>query len=99
MLHDVLVSTIQQNESAIHIHTSPLFLDFLSISGHHGILEFPVLYSTFSLVVHFIHSIDSVHMSVPIAQFLPPTPTPHILFNLPSFKYHTFSTGILTGTG
>ena len=31
----VLVSAVQQSESAIHIHISPLFLDFLPILGHH----------------------------------------------------------------
>ena len=32
MLYEVmLLSTVQQSESAIHIHISPLFLDFLPI--------------------------------------------------------------------
>ena len=34
-------------------------------------MEFPVLYSRFSLVIYFMCSIESVPMSVPISQFLP----------------------------
>ena len=41
----VVVSAVQQSESAICIHTSPLFLDFLPIQDttEHWV-EFPVLY-------------------------------------------------------
>ena len=48
------VSAVQQSESAICIHTSPLFLDFLPIqdTAEHCI-EFPVLYVP--LVIYLIH--------------------------------------------
>ena len=49
----VLTSTIQQNESVIHIHIPTPF--FLFPSTEHWV-ELPVLYSRFSLVVYFIHS-------------------------------------------
>ena len=35
-------------------------------------MEFPVLYSMFSLVIYFIHI--SVYMSIPISQFIPLSP-------------------------
>ena len=54
---------------------TPSFLDFLPIevTKEHWV-EFPVLYSQFSLVIYFIHS--SVYMSIPISQFIP---LPHSL--------------------
>ena len=72
MLYNVvLVSTVQQSESAICIHISP-FLGFPSHLGHHRALSrVPVLYSRFSLVIYFMHSINSVYMSIPISQFIP----------------------------
>ena len=33
-----------------------------------------MLYSRFLLVIYFIHSINTVYMSIPISQFLPPSP-------------------------
>ena len=38
--------------------------------------EFPVLYSMFPSVVHFIHSINNVYVSILVSQFLPPHPFP-----------------------
>ena len=78
----VLVSAVQRSESAICIHISPL-LDFLPIqvTTEHWV-EFPMLYSRFSLVIYFIHI--SVYMSIPISQFIP-TPShciSHIFFFL-----------------
>ena len=35
-------------------------------------MGFPELYSRFSLVICFIYSINSVYMSIPISQFIPP---------------------------
>ena len=45
----------------------PSVLDFLLIyiTVDHRV-EFPVLYSRFSLVIYFLHSIHSINMSVPI---------------------------------
>ena len=58
----VLVSVRQQNESVLYIYIYPLFLKYPSSVGHHRTLsiEFPVLYSQFS-VIYFIHS--NVYMS------------------------------------
>ena len=39
-------------------------------------LSYQGLYSRFSLVIYFIHSINSVYTSIPISQFIPPTPFP-----------------------
>ena len=78
MLYNViLVSAVQQSESAIRIYIIPLFLDFLPIwvTTEHCV-EFPELHSRFSLVIYFIHGIDSVYMSVPVSQFIPPPLSP-----------------------
>ena len=61
-----------------HTYTyMPSLLDFLPIqvTTEHWV-EFPVLYSRFSLVIYFIHSINSVYVSIPISQFLPPSHLP-----------------------
>ena len=55
----MLVSAVQQSESAICFYISPLFWNsfpFRSTLPHW--VEFPVLYSRFSLVICFIHSIN-----------------------------------------
>ena len=50
---------------------SSLFLDFLPIQvTTEYYVEFPALYSMFSLIIYFIHS--SVYMSVTVSQFIPP---------------------------
>ena len=46
---------------------------------------FPQLHSRFSLVIYFMHGINSVYMSIPISQFIP-NPTPW----LPPLHVHTF---------
>ena len=79
MLYNVvLVSTVQQSESVIRIHISPLFwisFPFRSVTTGQWV-EFPELYHRFSLVIslviYFIHSISSVYTSIPISQFIPP---------------------------
>ena len=56
------VSTVQQNESGIHVNTSiPSFMDFLpvSVTMEHRV-EFPRPYNRFSLVIYFKHS--SIHI-------------------------------------
>ena len=59
----------------VHIHMHPLLLDFLPPESPQCI-EFPVLRSTFSLAVWFMHSMSAVYMSVPVSEFLPPPPFP-----------------------
>ena len=51
---------------------SLLFFGFLPHVDHlvHW-LELPGLYSRFSLVIYFIHSINSVYMSIPVSHFIP----------------------------
>ena len=64
MLYNVmLVSAIQQSESIIHKHVSPLFLISFQFRSPQSI-EFPVVYSRFSLVVYFIHERESVSHTV-----------------------------------
>ena len=59
----VLVSTVQQSESATYIRICPLFwISFPSRSPENTRVEFPVLYGRFSLVIHFIHGISSVYI-------------------------------------
>ena len=55
-----------------HTHIYLLLFGFPSHWGHCG--AFPVLYSRFSLVIYFIHSINSVYLSIPISQFISPPP-------------------------
>ena len=88
LLHNVLVSTVQQNELAIHIHIIHPF-GLSSHSGHtEHCIEFPVLYSRFSLVTQFMHNINSVYVSIPIYQFLPPPPISCLVFYMPFFLAH-----------
>ena len=80
----VVVFTVQQSESAICIHISPLFWissPFRSFPLHleHWV-EFPVLYNIFSLVTYFIHNLNSVYMSVPISQIIPSFPSLFVLY-------------------
>ena len=77
--------SVQQNKSAIPIHTIPLFLDFLPIqvATDHQV-GVPVWYNRFSLVFYIIHSINSVYMSTPIPQFISPP-----LFSLLSSVLYT----------
>ena len=37
-------------------------------------VEFPLLYNMFLFVIYFLHNINSVYVSIPISQFLPPLP-------------------------
>ena len=58
----VLVSTVRQSESAIHIHVISSFLEFLPVQvTTDPLVESPVLYSMFSLAICFIHSINSIY--------------------------------------
>ena len=69
-----LISATQRSESAI-LCIYPFFFGFPShsVTTEHWV-EFPVLYSTFSLVIYFTHRISGVHASIPITQFFPPPP-------------------------
>jgi len=67
----------------------PYLLDFLPIllTTDHWV-EFPVLYSMFSLAIYFVHSINSVCRSIPIFQFIP-----HLLL-FPLVSICLFSTSL-----
>ena len=69
------------NQSPIYM--CPLIFGFPSHLGHHRALSrgstvysLPVLYSIFSLVIYFIHSIDTECMSISVSQFILPCPFP-----------------------
>ena len=64
----------------------PSSLDFLPICvSKEPLVEFPVLYSWFSLIIYFIHS--GVYMSLPVSQSIPP------LFSL-LVSIHLFSMSV-----
>ena len=64
-----------------YLYTHPLPFALPSHSGHHRALSgVPVLYGMFSWVICFIHSINSVHISLPISQFTLASP-PWYWFN------------------
>ena len=59
----VLLSAVQQSESAIHIHKYPLPFGLPSHLGHRRVLiEFAAPYGRFSLVIYFVNSINSVYV-------------------------------------
>ena len=57
----------------LYVYIYSLFFRFVShLSHHRGQRRVPC--ARFSLVVYFMHSINSVYMSIPISQFIPPHP-------------------------
>ena len=80
---------LTQLGSARGVHLSPLFLDFLPMEVTTNCwVAFPVVCNKFSLVIYFIQSISSEHVSISISQFLPPHPTSlSFYFLLPSLPY------------
>ena len=65
LYHVVLISAVQQSESARFTHISPLFWISFPFRPPQS-TEFPVPYSGFSLAIYFI--LSSVHRSIPISQ-------------------------------
>ena len=58
----------------LNIYIDPHLFGFPSHLGHYRALNrVSVLYSMFSLVIYFIHSITSVYTSIPISQLIPTT--------------------------
>ena len=69
----LLYSKVNQLEVYIYSH----FFGFPSHLGHHiALSRVPCALQYFALIIYFIHSINSVYKTVPIPQFLPPTPFP-----------------------
>ena len=60
----VLISTVQQSESAMRVHIFPPVCISFPFKASQS-TEFPELCSAFSLVIHFTHRINSVYMSTP----------------------------------
>ena len=77
----------------------PLPFRLPSHLGYHSALgELPVLYSMFPSVIHFIHSINNVYVSIPVSQFLSPHPFPPwypYICSLCLFLYFCFATKII----
>lgn len=68
----MLVSTVQQSESAMRVQTLPP-LGCPSQSAHRrALIEFPELHSGFSSLVCLTHSTNSGRVSAPASQFLLP---------------------------
>ena len=91
MIYNVIVSAVQQSESAICIHNFPLFwISFPFRSPQHW-LEFPVLYRRFSLV-QFICSVVSESLrphGLQHARPPCPSPTPRVYSNsCPLSQWH-----------
>ena len=53
----VLLSSVQQNKSVIHIHISTLFTILFHIDDYRVLREFSVLHSRSLLVIYFIHAV------------------------------------------
>ena len=70
----MLVSTVQQSESAIGLPTSPLLWISFPFRSQHQV-KFPILCSRFSLAIYFIHSINNVYMLIPISQLTTQSPS------------------------
>ena len=81
----MLLSSVQQSESAIHTHISPPFWISFPFGSPQSV-EFPLLDSMFLLLIYFIHSINRVHVSVP--NLLIPPSRPHLV------SIHLFSTSV-----
>ena len=68
--------------------------------GYHSALgELPLLHSMFPSVVHFTRSINNVHVSTPVSQFLPPHPFPPwhpYICSLRLCLYFCFATKIIS---
>ena len=78
LIYNVLASGIHQNDSVTPVSTLLDSSPYKSLQ--HIELEFPVLYSRSLLVIYSI--CGSMHMSVPISQFIPPLPCPIFTINL-----------------
>ena len=77
----VLISAVQQSESAIYMYTYPLFLEFPSHLGHHRALNRVPWAIQVLISFHFIYSITSVYVSIIHPQFLRLLPS-SLMWNL-----------------
>ena len=68
------VKFLPYSKAQLYIYIYPLFGVFFPFRSPQSTAQFPELHSRFSLVIYFIHSINSVHMLIAISQFIPPSP-------------------------
>ena len=68
---EALFSTIAALQGCVNFSCTAKWISYTYMCIWVGFSE---LYSRFSLVIYFIHGINSVNMSVPISQFSPPHP-------------------------
>ena len=74
MLYNVvLVSTVQQSESVMCIHISPLISVSFHLGHHRASSRVPCAIQQILISYLFIPSINSVYMPIPTFQFIPPT--------------------------
>ena len=79
------------NKLYVYIYPLYFWISFPFRSPEYWV-AFPVLYSRFSLVMYFIHSINSGYMSIPIFPFIP---YPFPLLGIPMFVLYTWGTYIM----
>ena len=79
----MIVSGVQQSNSAIYMHISIFPHSISSHPGYHTTLKFPVLHSRPLLIIHFKYS--SVYMSIPNSLILP-SPHPYALVTINLFS-------------
>ena len=65
---------IYSRVNQLYVYIYPLFYGFPSHLGHHRALSRVPCAIQFSLIIYFIHNINSVYMSISISQFIPPPP-------------------------
>ena len=81
--YNVLISTVQKNDSAIHIYIYSFSYSFplWFITGYW--IQFPVVYSRNLLFIHPIYENNSLHLLTSNFQFFPPSLlSPLIITNL-----------------
>ena len=96
LYNGVLVSALQQSESAIHIHISPHPLPLASPShppyptplcGHKA--DLPMLCGCFPLAIYL--TFGSVYMSMPFSHFVPAYPSPSPCPQVHSLRLRLYS--------
>ena len=74
----VLVSAVQPSESVIHIHISPLFWISFPFRSPQSTEQSSLCYAVGSHQLSILYIVVYIYMSIPISQFIPPTPSPLI---------------------
>ena len=68
------VFLLYRKMNQLYLFIYPLLFGFPSHLGQHSALSSSLPYSWFSFVVYFIHSINSIYVSISVSQFLPTSP-------------------------